>query len=107
MKETIHLPLVIDAYDSGTLIWIIDASFAVHPDFKSHTGACQTLGHMSLLSLSSKQKINRKSSTEAELVGVDDAMTFVMWMRHFFESQVGSINTNSPLKPLGSNVTIK
>ena len=34
-------------------------------------------------------------------------MTFVMWMRHFFESQVRLINLNSPLKPLGSDVTIK
>ena len=34
-------------------------------------------------------------------------MTFVMWMNHFFESQVRSINVNSPLKPLGSDVTIE
>ena len=99
--------MVIGADDSGTLIWNIDASFAVHPDCKSHTGACLTLGHGSVLSISAKQKINTKSSTEAELVGVDDAMTFVMWMKHFFESQVRSINVNSPLKPLGSDVTIE
>ena len=30
-----------------------------------------------------------------------------MWTNHFFESQVRSINKNSPLKSLGSNVTIK
>ena len=47
------------------------------------------------------------SSTEAELLGVDDAMTFVIWMKHFFESQVRSINVNFPLKPLGSDVTIE
>ena len=34
-------------------------------------------------------------------------MTFVMWMKHFFESQVRFINVSSPLKPLGSNVTIE
>ena len=34
-------------------------------------------------------------------------MTFVMWMKHFFESQARSINVNSPLKPLGSDLTIK
>ena len=45
LKETVHLPLVIGAEDSGTLTWNIDASFAVHPDCKSHTGACLTLGH--------------------------------------------------------------
>ena len=60
-----------------------------------------------MLSISAKQKINTKSSTETELVGVDDAMTFVLWMKHFFESQVRSINVNSTLKPLGSDVTIE
>ena len=100
LKETIHLPLVVGADESGSLIWNVDASFAVHPDCKSHIGASLTLGHGSVLSISSKQKINTKSSTEAELVGVDDAMTFVMWMKHFFESQVKSINEESPLKPL-------
>ena len=96
---------MIGADDSGTLTWNIDASFAVHPDCKSHTGACLTLGQRNMLSISAEQKINTKSSTKAELVGVDDAMTFVMWMKHFFESQVRSINVNSPLKPLESDVT--
>ena len=106
LQEIVHLPLVIGANDSGTLTWNIDASFAVHPDCKRHTGECLTLGHGSVLSISAKQNINIKSSTEAELVGVDDAMTFVMWMKHFFESQVRYINVNSLLKPMGSNVTI-
>ena len=107
LQETIHLPLVIDIDDSITRSWNIDASFAVHPDCKSYTGVCLTLGHGSVLSLSLKQKINTKSSTEAELVGVDGAMIFVMWTKHFFESQVRSINVNSLLKHLGSNVTIE
>ena len=34
-------------------------------------------------------------------------MTFVMWMKHSFESQVQSVNINSPLKPLESDVTIQ
>ena len=51
--------------------------------------------------------ITPTSSTEAELVGVDDAMTFVMWMKNFFQSQVRSVDMNSPLKPLGSDVTIE
>ena len=56
VSETIHLPLVIGADDSGTLTWNVDASFAVHPDCRSHTGASLTLGHGSLMTLSSKQK---------------------------------------------------
>ena len=93
--------------DSGRLTWNIDASFTVHPDCKSHTEACLTLDHGSILSISAKQKINTKTSTENELVGVDDAMIFAMWMKHFFESQVQSVDTNYPLKPLGSDVTIE
>ena len=105
MKGTVCLPLVVGADGSGTLTWNIDASFAVHSDCKSHTKAYLSLGHGSILSISVKQKINTKSSTEAELVGVDDAMTFVIWMKYFFESQVQSFDMNSPLKSLGSDKT--
>ena len=79
----------------------------MHPDCKSHTGASLTLGHGSALSMLCKQKINTKSSIEAELVDVDDAMTFVMWMKHFFESQVKKMNEGSKLKPLGSHTIIE
>ena len=107
LKQTVHLPLVIGADNSGTLTWNIDASFVVHSDSKSHTGVYLTLGHGSMLSLSSKQHICTKSKTETELVRVDDTMTFVMCIKHFFESQVRYVNLNSPLKPLGSEATIK
>ena len=40
-------------------------------------------------------------------MGVDDAMTFLMWMKHFFESQVKQMNEHLKLKPLGSDTTIK
>ena len=98
---------MIGADNSRTLSWNIDASFAVHPDCKSHTGACLTLGHGNVLSLLLKERISTKSSTEAELVGVDDTMKCAVWMKLLFESQVKYINMNSPLKPLGSNVTIE
>ena len=107
LKETMYLLLVVGADNSGKITWNIDASFAVHLECKSRTGACLTLRYSSILSISMKEKINTKKSTEAEHVGVDDAMTFVMWMEHFFESQVQSVNTNSPLKPLGLDVTIE
>ena len=50
------------------------------------------MGHGAVLSISSKQKVNTKSSTEAELVGVDNAMMFVMWMKHFFKLQVKDLS---------------
>jgi hypothetical protein len=58
---------------------------------RSHTGAVLTLGQGALMSMSLKQKINTKSGTEAELVGVDNAMNFVEWIQLFVEQQVKSI----------------
>ena len=42
----------------------------------------------------SKQKLNTKSSTEAELVGVDDVMTQVIWNRYFLKEQGYMIHDN-------------
>jgi hypothetical protein len=30
--------------DMHVIKWWVDASFAVHPDFKSHTGGCMSMG---------------------------------------------------------------
>ena len=58
--------------------WHVDASFAVHPDFKSHSGATMTMGTGTVQSISRKQKLNTKSSTIAELVAVDDASVMIL-----------------------------
>ena len=46
----------------------------VHLDFKSHTGASMFFGENAgaIQNLSRKQKLNTKSSTIAELIGVDN-----------------------------------
>jgi hypothetical protein len=66
------MPLILSA-DSLTLsqLWV-DAVYAVQDDCWGHTGAGISFGQGMALSYSWKQKINTKSSTEAELVGVDD-----------------------------------
>jgi hypothetical protein len=61
------LPLRLRADDSGCIKWWIDSSFAVHPDMRSHTGGTPH-------STSTQQKLNTKSSTETELVAMDDVM---------------------------------
>ena len=67
--------------------WWVDACFTVHPDCKGHTGAMMSMGQGAILALSKKQKINAKISTEAEIVGVDDASTQILWMNYFVEVQ--------------------
>jgi hypothetical protein len=55
--------------ESSTVKWYID-SFGVHKDLKNHTGAVLTLGNGVLGSISTKQKVNSRSLTEAEQVNV-------------------------------------
>jgi hypothetical protein len=67
--------------------WWVDASFAVHPDMKSHTGDIMSLGKGAIYGTSTRQKMSTKSSTEAKLVGVNDVMPQVLWTRYFLEAQ--------------------
>jgi hypothetical protein len=84
---TLHMPLILSA-DSLTLArWWVDAAYAVHADCKGHTGAGMSLGQGMAMSYSWKQKINTKSSTEAELVGVDDSLGYILWARYFLQAQ--------------------
>jgi hypothetical protein len=69
----------------------IDASFAVHEDMKSHTGAVIGIGKGPFWAKSSTQKLMTKSSTEAELVGVSDAAGQLLWTREFLLSQGHSV----------------
>ena len=50
-----------------------------------HTGGTMSMGKDgcgSIISISKKQKLNTKSSMEAELVGADDAMPQMIWTRY-------------------------
>jgi len=64
-----------------------ERQYAVHPDMRSHMGIIMTLGKGTTYSASTKQKLNTKSSTEAELVAIDDAMAQILWTRHFLAAQ--------------------
>ena len=67
--------------------WWVDAAFAVHKDMRSHTGINMSLGNGTTYASSVKQKLNTRSSTEAEVVGVYDALPLIIWTRLFLESQ--------------------
>ena len=62
--------LTIKAESMSVIKWFSDTSFDVHEDFKSHTGGIMTLGTGAAQAVSSKQKLNARSSTESELVAV-------------------------------------
>jgi hypothetical protein len=67
-----------------------DASYGVHSDMKSHTGACTTLGKGAVFITSSKQSIVAKSSTEAEMIAVSDHAGELIAQNEFYIHQCGS-----------------
>jgi hypothetical protein len=87
IRGTKALGIRLKADKSMVIIVYVDASFAVHPNMRSHTGVLITLFRGPIYAKSSKQKLMTKSSTEAELVAISDALGQVMWTRNFMEAQ--------------------
>jgi hypothetical protein len=87
IRGTIYMPLILRANSLSIIKWWVDASYATHGDCRGHTGAMMSLGWGSIIGMSKKQKLNTKSSTECELVGVDDASPQMLWTRYFIEGQ--------------------
>ena len=54
---------------------------------RGHTGAGLTLGEGAAITLCMKQKMNTRSSTETEIVGVHDALPTILWSVHFLRAQ--------------------
>jgi hypothetical protein len=98
LRSTIFMPLVLGWDGSGVLTWSVDASFAIHNDMRSHTGAVLSMGQGALMSMSSKQKINIKSSTEAELVGVLKTVSSDSALSKFMHQSVILQNNTSTIQ---------
>ena len=94
LRGTQDLPLILSASSNCILKWYIDGSFAVHPNMRGHMGGMLTLGRGFPIVNLTKQKINVRSSTEAELVAVDDCMPAVCWTRYFLKAQGYDITGN-------------
>ena len=72
----------------------VDAAYAVHADLKSHTGGAVSMGRGAFLCKSTKQKLNTKSSTEAEVVGASDFLPSTIWARMFLREQGYTLTLN-------------
>ena len=67
-----------------------------------------SLGIKSPISGSSTQKINTRSSTKSELVGVDDAIGYVEWTSLYSKEKMKNYSVEHPLKDLGKkNVVLQ
>ena len=87
LKANPKLRLTLQVGETVGVVQYTDASYGVHADGKSHTGSSISLGKGAVHARSVKQKINTKSSTEAELVGLSDEASRGLWCNLFLEQQ--------------------
>ena len=87
INATIDKEYILGAHSLTTLRTWVDASFAVHPDMKSHTGGVMSYGRGGIACKSTKQKSNMRSSTHAEMVGVSDYLPNTIWVTRFMTEQ--------------------
>jgi hypothetical protein len=87
LNGSTELGICLSADASPRVIAHIDASYGVHQDFKSHSGLTLSLGAGPIDASSTKQKINTKSSAEAELIALSDKATRAIWCREFLIHQ--------------------
>ena len=95
LQSTINDVRIIGADSLQNLFTFIDAAYGVHDiDMRSHTGGAMSMGIGTIHNRSTKQKLNTKSSTEAEVVGTSEYMPYNVWMRNFLEAQGYALNDN-------------
>jgi hypothetical protein len=81
------MPLTLSIDNMSVLKTWVDAAYALQNDMRSHTGGAIMMGKGILYGKLSKQKLNRKSSTEAEVVGASDFLPLTILARNFIEAQ--------------------
>ena len=94
IRGTIDDVRIIGADSLSKMYTWVDAAYGVTADMKSQTGGAMSLGMGVLHGKSSKQKLNVKSSTEAELVGVSDYLPYNIWLLMFLSAQGYEITDN-------------
>jgi len=93
LGETLKYHFTLHCLVIKKLTWYIDGSYASHSDMKGQSSAVLVAGICLVLFKSNKQKVNTRSSTETELIAVDDALLTVQWTIHFMKDQGYDLET--------------
>jgi hypothetical protein len=93
LNSTLDYILTLRCHNLNNLQWFIDGSYATHHDMKGQSGAILITDGCALLAKSSKQKVNTRSSTETELIAVDDVLPTVQWTNSFMQEQGYDLET--------------
>ena len=87
-NQTINNKRVIKAVDFSSMLTYVDASYAVHPNMRGHTGGTITIVRSVLHCKASEQKLNVDSSTESELVGVSECMPYNINLKNSLRTRI-------------------
>ena len=87
LEATASLPLILGCNLPPEVHTFIDASFAVHPNMRSHSGTCVTLGTGMTHCKSTMQKTNATSSCHSELIALSKGLNQSLWICSFLEAQ--------------------
>ena len=87
LKQTVKNKLILRADGLGCQSWHCDTVFALHDDFRSHTVSNLLMGDGAITSLSRKQGMRTRSSTEAEVVATDKIISPMIWTQLFLKAQ--------------------
>jgi Reverse transcriptase (RNA-dependent DNA polymerase) len=87
LKTTRDEPLRLGCTMPPRVTTSIDAAFANRKNMRSTTGMCVTLGIGYFIMCCKMQKLNSKSSTEAEVIAVSDGMNLALWLAGFLGYQ--------------------
>jgi hypothetical protein len=93
LNGTLGLVLSISCKDMDELTWYVDGSYAIHDDMKGQSGAVLLVGDNVVLTRSSKQKVNTRSSTEAEIIAIDDTLPTIQWAKSYLKDQGYDMDT--------------
>ena len=93
-RGTKELPIILGANGTVVLKWMIDGSHILHPNMRGHTGGGLCVGRGYPISTLTKQKLNTRSSTKSEMIGVSYCMPSILWTRLLLEAQGYGVNDN-------------
>lgn len=86
LNNTKHLGLTFRPTTMELTYWV-DAAYGLHHDTRGHGGIMVTFGYANapVFAKSSKLKLHTRSSTETELVTLDEGFMHLLWFRQIIE----------------------
>ena len=94
INETIDKKRIIGANIHTDLYIWIDAANAVHSNMRSHNGGVISMRHGVSHKKAFVKRLNKKSSTEAELICVSEYLLYNLWLMIFLKGQGYGIMKN-------------